>query len=57
LLHVSALVGHLQAEYTIISGNYFTYNGCDVFVIRSYLLLSLVSTTEELLDKKAGAPV
>jgi hypothetical protein len=26
-LHVSALVGHLQAEYTTISGSYFTYNG------------------------------
>jgi hypothetical protein len=26
-LHVSALVGHLQAEYTNISGSYFTYNG------------------------------
>jgi hypothetical protein len=26
-LHVSALDGHLQAEYTIILGSYFTYNG------------------------------
>jgi hypothetical protein len=26
-LNVSALVGHLQAEYTTISGSYFTYNG------------------------------
>jgi hypothetical protein len=26
-LHVSALVGHLQAEYTLISGSYSTYNG------------------------------
>jgi urate oxidase len=24
-LHVSALVGHLQAEYTTISGSYFTF--------------------------------
>jgi hypothetical protein len=26
-LHVSALAGHLQAEYTIILGSYFTHNG------------------------------
>jgi hypothetical protein len=26
-LHVSALGGHLQAEYTIILGSYFTHNG------------------------------
>jgi hypothetical protein len=26
-LYVSALVGHLQAEYTIILGSYFTHNG------------------------------
>jgi hypothetical protein len=25
-LHVSALLGHLQAEYTTISGSDFTYN-------------------------------
>jgi hypothetical protein len=25
LLHVSALVGHLQVEYTIILGSYFTH--------------------------------
>jgi hypothetical protein len=25
-LHVLAFVGHLQAEYTTISGSYFTYN-------------------------------
>jgi hypothetical protein len=25
-LHVSALAGHLQAEYTIILGSYFTHN-------------------------------
>jgi hypothetical protein len=25
-LHVSALVGHLQAEYTIILGTYFTHD-------------------------------
>jgi hypothetical protein len=27
LLHVSALVGHLQVEYTIIAGSYCAYNG------------------------------
>jgi hypothetical protein len=30
-LHVSALVGHLQVEYTTISGSYFTYNGSVIF--------------------------
>jgi hypothetical protein len=27
LLHVSALAGHLQAEYTIVLGSYFTHKG------------------------------
>jgi hypothetical protein len=31
-LHVSALAGHLQAEYTIILGSYFNYNGSVVFL-------------------------
>jgi hypothetical protein len=31
-LHVSALVGHLQAAYTTISGSYFTYNGSALLV-------------------------
>jgi hypothetical protein len=26
-LQISALVGHLEAEYTIILGSYFTHNG------------------------------
>jgi hypothetical protein len=26
-LHVTALVGHLQVEYTFILGSYFTHNG------------------------------
>jgi hypothetical protein len=32
-LHVSALVGHLQAEYTIILGSYCNYNGSVVYLI------------------------
>jgi hypothetical protein len=31
-LHVSALVGHLQAEHTTILGSYFTDNGSVVCV-------------------------
>jgi hypothetical protein len=30
-LHVSALAGHLQAEYKIILGSYFTHSGSVVF--------------------------
>jgi hypothetical protein len=32
-LHVSAIVGHLQAEYSIILGSYFSYNGSVVYLI------------------------
>jgi hypothetical protein len=32
-LHVSAIAGHLQAEYTIILGSYLTHNG---FVVLCY---------------------
>jgi hypothetical protein len=37
-LHVSALAGHLQAEYTIILGSYLTHNGSVVLCYRSRLL-------------------
>jgi hypothetical protein len=33
LLHISTLVGHFQAEYTIILGSYFNYNGSVVCLI------------------------
>jgi hypothetical protein len=36
--HVSALTGHLQVEYTIILGRYFTHNGSSVLCYRSRLL-------------------
>jgi hypothetical protein len=33
-LHVLALVGYLQAEYTTISGSNFTYNGSVVLWVK-----------------------
>jgi hypothetical protein len=33
LLHVSGLVGHLQAEYTIILGSYMHYKGSVICLI------------------------
>jgi hypothetical protein len=38
-LHVLALVGHLQVEYTIFAGSYCTYNG-------SIVLCALVSVSD-----------
>jgi hypothetical protein len=46
-LHVSALSGYLQAEYTIILGSYFTHNGSVVLcclvllIVYVWLLLPL----------------
>jgi hypothetical protein len=40
-LHVSALAGHLQAEYTIFSGSYLTQNGSVVMGYRSYFVYIL----------------
>jgi hypothetical protein len=40
LLHVSALVGHLQVDYTIIAGSYCTYNE-SVVLCASVLLGSI----------------
>jgi hypothetical protein len=37
-LHVSALAGHLKAEYTIVLGSYFTHSGSVVLFITSHLL-------------------
>jgi hypothetical protein len=41
--HVSAIAGHLQAEYTIILGSYLTHNGSVVLCYRSRLLYMLVN--------------
>jgi hypothetical protein len=40
-LHVPALADHLQAEYTIILGSYFTHNRAVVLCI--YLRCSLIT--------------
>jgi hypothetical protein len=43
-LHVSALAGHLQAEYTIIFGKLFHYNGSVVLCYKSYFVYVSVNT-------------
>jgi hypothetical protein len=43
-LHVSALDGHLQVEYTIFSGSYLTHNGSVVLVIILILYMFLANT-------------
>jgi hypothetical protein len=43
-LYVSAHAGHLQVEYTIMLGSYFTHNGSVVLCYRSRLLCMLANT-------------
>jgi hypothetical protein len=44
LLHVSVLLGHLQVEYTTISGSYFTNNGSVVLLLGPIYCICLVNT-------------
>jgi hypothetical protein len=43
-LHVSALAGHLQAEYTIIFGMLPHYSGSVILCYRSYFVYGLANT-------------
>jgi hypothetical protein len=43
-LHISALAGHLQEEYTIFSGSYVTHYGSGVLCYRSYFVYVLANT-------------
>jgi hypothetical protein len=47
LLHVSALVGHPQAEMQLIDGSYCTYNGfivlCALCIIKLQFLIYLAN--------------
>jgi hypothetical protein len=43
-LHVSALAGHLQTEYTIILGKLPHYNGSVVLCYKSYFVYGLANT-------------
>jgi hypothetical protein len=44
-LHVLTLVGHLQAEYTIIFGKLPHYNGSSLLYYSSYFVYVLANTT------------
>jgi hypothetical protein len=43
LLHVSALAGHLQAQYTVIFDKLPHYNGSVVLCYRSYFVYGLAN--------------